>query len=147
MHPTHTDLLYVLIRYWKAAGCEVPDAATAKPMSIPVAVKEAGAEEPITVSAPDEEAGSAIVTVAGTVKVPALGGAVQVNRAPPPCDRVELPEIITDPFESPPLHVTVTPFDRSTLEALAALVQAIAGGAVTCPWKAPTSAPPVPLTV
>jgi hypothetical protein len=110
-------------------------------------VKDTGAEEPIMVSAPDEEAGSAIVTVAGTVNVPALGGAVQVNRAPPPCGKVELPEIITDPFGSPPVHVTVTPCDRFTLEALAALVHVIAGGAVTCPWKAPTSAPPVPLTV
>ena len=61
-------------------------------MSMPAAGKYTGAETPVTVRTPDEEAGSAIVTMGGTVNVPALAGAVQVNIAPPPCDRIEFPE-------------------------------------------------------
>ena len=62
-------------------------------MSTPGAVKDTGAETPVRVSAPDEEAGSATVTIEGTVNVPALVGAVQVNIAPAPCARIEFPEI------------------------------------------------------
>ena len=61
-------------------------------MSMPGAVKDTGAETPVRVS-PPEEAGSAIVTMEGTVNVPALVGAVQVNIAPAPCARIEFPEI------------------------------------------------------
>jgi hypothetical protein len=99
-------------------------------MSMPGAVKDTGAETPVTARPPDEEAGSAIVTMGGTVNVPALAGAVQVNIAPAPCVRIELPEIYTNPLGSPPVHVTVTPCERFTLVMLAALVQAIGGGAV-----------------
>ena len=70
--------------YRNDAGWEAPDDAVAKPMSIPAAVKETGAEAPVSVSPPDEDAGRAIVTMGGTVNVPALVGAVQVNIAPAP---------------------------------------------------------------
>jgi hypothetical protein len=108
-------------------------------------VNDVGAETPVRVSDPDEETGRALVTKAGTVKAPALAGAVQLNIAPPPCAKVEFPDIYTNPFGSPPVHITVTPWERSTLVTLAALVQTIGGGAVSWPWKAPTSAPPGPL--
>ena len=61
-------------------------------MSMPAAWKDTGAETPVTVRPPEEEAGSAIVTMEGTVNVPALVGAVQVNIAPAPCARIEFPE-------------------------------------------------------
>ena len=141
--------LFTVVRnfevYWNGSGCETPEDAVAKPMSMPGPVKDTGAETPISVRPPDEEAGSDIVTMGGTMKVPALAGAVQVNIAPLPCARIEFPETYTNPLGSPPVQVTVTPCERFTLVILAALVQAMGGDAVTCPWKAPTSDPPVPL--
>ena len=79
--------------YWYEAGWDTPDDAVANPMSMPAAGKYTGTETPVTVRPPDEEAGSAIVTMEGTVKAPALAGAVQVNIAPAPCARIEFPEI------------------------------------------------------
>ena len=115
--------------YWNAAGCEIPEAAIASPTSIPCAVNATGADAPINVRPPDVEAGSAIVTMGGTVNVPALAGAVQANIAPAlPCCRGENPEMVTKPAGSPPVHDTVTPCVRSTVAALAALLQTIAGG-------------------
>src|SRR5579864_8904896 len=132
--------------YWKGSGWATPEAAMARPISMPGAVKDTGAEAPIRVMLPDE-AGSAMVTAGGTVNVPAPAGAVQVNTAPLPCGRIELPEMYTNPLGSPPVHVTVTPWERVTLVMAAALVHVMGGGTLTWPWKAPTSAPPAPLRV
>ena len=104
----------------------------ATPTSTPWAVNGVGADMPISDMPPHVEAGSASVTIGGTVNVPAPAAAMHVNIAPVPvCDASENPEIFTKPFGSPPVHVTVAPCTRVTLALLAAFDQTIGAGTVS----------------
>src|SRR5208283_3021724 len=105
-------------------------------------------DEPELTVAPGFTATRSASELTGTVNVPALIGARQVN--PPEAwvlgsEEPPITSMVAD--GSPPVQVRVSGLDRSTAVICISLVQAIAGETFTLTEKGPTSAPPAPVMV
>src|SRR5450755_1515289 len=112
----------------------------------PVAVKRAFAD--VEKTKPAAPVGSASSTEGGIVNLPALMGALQTAAAP------AVHKLSVQPFTSittfplpPPVQVTVIPSVRFTVALFTGLTRVGDAGMVMVALKAPTSAPPVPVTV
>ena len=127
----------------------MPGAVNGAVLKLPREREPVGIEIPPTVC--DEPAGNARSTTYGMVTCPALAAAEHTKEAPnaeaaPPAMETEEPMISTLPLP-PPLQVICKSCERFTVVMLLWFSQFKLEPAVIYAWKAPTSAPPVPLNV